>query len=77
MNFSEREDNADDFLGLSDLLYCFRKKDVGDDDPSRPSTRFSSILTSVQNFGDYEKLQSGVFENYLKCKFRDSYFQAV
>ncbi|CAG7731465.1 unnamed protein product [Allacma fusca] len=54
------------------------KKSTSDaEDPTKPTSRFYNILSTVQSFGDYEKLQGGVFENYLKAKFRDSYFQAI
>jgi len=44
---------------------------------SKPDVRFDTVLRTCQNFGEYEKLMDGVFENYLNVKFRDSYFQSV
>lgn len=37
-----------------------------------PGARFKSALSSVMACGDYEKLQQGVFENYLNVKFKDT-----
>jgi chromosome transmission fidelity protein 18 len=39
--------------------------------------RFKNILRSVMANGDYEKLQQGIFENYLEIKFKDSRLQNV
>ena len=36
--------------------------------------RFRNVLRTVQSCGDYEKLQQGVFENYLNVKFKDTKF---
>ncbi|CAL8094492.1 unnamed protein product [Orchesella dallaii] len=46
-------------------------------DPIKPEFRFRNILKTVQNFGEYQKLMGGVFENYLNVKYRDSYMQTV
>jgi hypothetical protein len=40
---------------------------------SDEGVRFKNILRSVYQCGDYEKLQQGVFENYLEVKFKDRY----
>jgi len=39
--------------------------------------RFRHILRTIMANGDYEKLQQGIFENYLEIKFKDSRFQNV
>lgn len=59
------------------LILKFSKKYYETSDPTRGDARFHNVLRTVQNFGDYEKLQAGVFENYLKAKYRDSYFESV
>lgn len=46
-------------------------------DPSKPAVRFNSVLRVVQSYGEYEKLLGGVFENYLRSKFKDCYFESV
>ena len=35
------------------------------------------LFRSVMANGDYEKLQQGIFENYLEIKFKDSRLQNV
>ena len=40
-------------------------------------SRFQNSLRMVMACGDYEKLQQGVFENYLNAKFKDTRMQNV
>ena len=62
---------------LLNLNTCYRKKRYDVVDPTKPSERFKSVLHTVGCHGEYEKLFDGVFENYLKVKFRDCYFESV
>ena len=41
------------------------------------NARFKNSLHMAQSCGDYEKLQQGVFENYLTIKFKDAKMQNV
>ena len=41
------------------------------------NVRFKNSLHMAQSCGDYEKLQQGVFENYLNIKFKDDKMQNV
>jgi len=41
------------------------------------NVRFKNSLHMAQSCGDYEKLQQGVFENYLTIKFKDAKMQNV
>ena len=41
------------------------------------NVRFKNSLHMAQSCGDYEKLQQGVFENYLNIKFKDAKMQNV
>ena len=40
-------------------------------------SHLQNVLRTVQACGDYNKLQEGVFENYLDIKFKDSRFHNV
>jgi chromosome transmission fidelity protein 18 len=42
-----------------------------------PAARFRNILHAVHACGDYDRLQQGVFENYLNIKFKDSRMENV
>ncbi|XP_071946299.1 chromosome transmission fidelity protein 18 homolog [Antedon mediterranea] len=48
-----------------------------DFNPASPSSRFNNMLQAVTGNGDYDKLLSGIFENYLQVKFKDSHLDAV
>lgn len=39
--------------------------------------RFLNIKDLVQNFGDYERLFAGVFENYTSVSSKDVYLESV
>ncbi|XP_033118482.1 chromosome transmission fidelity protein 18 homolog [Anneissia japonica] len=52
-------------------------EDNVDFNPASPSSRFNNMLQAVLSNGDYDKLLSGIFENYLEVKFKDSHLDAV
>ena len=42
-----------------------------------PAQRFRIILGSVQSCGEYDRVVAGVFENYIKMKFKDNAMENV
>ena len=44
---------------------------------SNLSSRYKTMLRTVQACGDYDRVLQGVFENYLDVKFKDMAFQNV
>lgn len=54
-----------------------RKIDGREENIASPFSRFKNVLHTVQACGDYERLQQGVFENYLSMKFKDSRMENV
>ncbi len=63
---------------MFNFIYLYRRKKHSEDvDNSKPDVRFKSVMRVVQSFGEYEKLIGGVFENYLRIKFKDCYFESV
>ncbi len=55
------------------------KRRIGEEEVNVASlgARFRNILSTVQACGDYDRLQQGVFENYLNIKFKDSRMENV
>ncbi|XP_046855742.1 chromosome transmission fidelity protein 18 homolog [Xenia sp. Carnegie-2017] len=57
--------------------------EFGSDDPTRASglknsaATFYNLLHLVSSNGQYNKLENGIFENYLSMKFKDSYLNQV
>ncbi|XP_028395275.1 chromosome transmission fidelity protein 18 homolog isoform X2 [Dendronephthya gigantea] len=52
------------------------------DDPSNPeltssAARFYNMLHMASSNGQYNKLENGIFENYLNMKFKDAYLNQV
>ena len=54
-----------------------RKHDGSEDNGASINARFKNALHMAMACGDYEKLQQGVFENYLNIKFKDAKLQNV
>ena len=54
-----------------------RRVDGEEVNVSSPGSRFRNVLSTVQACGDYDRLQQGVFENYLNIKFKDSRMENV
>ena len=55
-----------------------RKHDgKNEENASAVNVRFKNSLHLAMACGDYEKLQQGVFENYLNIKFKDAKMQNV
>ena len=42
-----------------------------------PAQRFKIILSSIQSCGEYDRVLSGVFENYVNIKFKDNALENV
>ena len=53
------------------------KNNQGDQNCAALNVRFKNSLNMAMACGDYEKLQQGVFENYLNIKFKDAKLQNV
>ena len=64
-------------LALQIPRTCKRKIDEQEVNVASAGARFRSVLHSVQACGDYDRLQQGVFENYLNIKFKDSRMENV
>ena len=64
-------------LALQIPRTCKRKIDEQEVNVASAGARFQSVLHSVQACGDYDRLQQGVFENYLNIKFKDSRMENV
>lgn len=50
-------------------IFCVQRKGSSDDSLK---SRASRVLSTVNSFGDYERVAQGVFENYPSVKIKDS-----
>lgn len=58
-------------------MLSYLENEVVKSNDSSVKFRFSKVLNSVQTCSEYEKVLSGLFENYLKIKFKDAHMEAI